>query len=806
MYRLDKLVHLRAVRDILPILLLIAILTVSAGASEAKNWTVMVYMDADNNLEDFAIQNFLQMSSVGSDDNVSIVVQMDRIAGYNTSYGDWTGAMRFYVYKDMTPTPENATMNLGEVNMGDPQTLADFIVWAVKNYPAEHYILILWDHGGGWRNEVKEPIKGVCWDDTDNDHLTLPELEKALADAEAQTGVKLDVVGFDACLMGMIEVLHQIRDHASIAIASEEVELAPGWPYEAILSDLTSNPAMTPEELAVDVVDKYYTYYNDWFSEFTITAVNLSKVGNLTASIDKFASDLIASIPGNESVIAGARLSSEEFCWGFDYFGSIDLYSFAELIYSNLNLDSAKAVMEAVNDAVVAEAHGFGHPNAHGIAIYYPKAWYDKTYEEETSFAADTSWDEFVKQAPREIPPGWFELFIKDVFIYAHANQNCTFRVVFYDNNPVNAVPDGVKLGKFLGIEVKPKGAIDKGFVLQFYTKDDLKRMGVREEQIIGEVYWANDGKWKLWEYNFEFTDWLGQLYMSKAPENLKETLTKINESVNEAKRIGLDFEGFVYFEPWHPYPPNPRVSEEKTIVAVAATKLEDYPLPIQYPQWLDEGWNLVSIPVIPLKTNVTDILSGYLTDGIADKVEAVWMYDAKTGEWYGFSPMARGVGELKEIKDGVGYWFKMKEPALFTVVGVNAKSGPYAPPEYELSQGWNLIATKAILPIFPADYLNTIEGKYARLEGYHRANDAFYPPKCMEPQQAYWIYMKESGKIPGLVDEFLVNYIMNNNREWLNYLEYWAENDYEHLGYTYWFIAHWYYYYYVLPREIQEY
>ncbi len=363
MYRLNKLVHVRAVRNILPILLLIAILTVPAGASEAKNWTVMVYMDADNNLEDFAIQNFLQMSSVGSDNNVSIVVQMDRI-GYNTSYGDWTDAKRFYVEKNMTPTPENATMDLGEVNMGDPQTLADFVAWAVKNYPAEHYTLILWDHGGGWRNEVKEPIKGVCWDDTDNDHLTLPELEKALADAEAQTGVKLDVVGFDACLMGMIEVFHQIKDHASIAIASEEVERAPGWPYEAILSDLASNSAMTPEELAVDVVDEYYKYYNDWFSEFTMTAVNLTKVGNLTKSIDKFANDLTASIPGNESVIAGARLSSEEFCWGSDYFGSIDLYSFAELIHSNLNLDSAKAVMEAVNNAIVAEKHGSGHPNA----------------------------------------------------------------------------------------------------------------------------------------------------------------------------------------------------------------------------------------------------------------------------------------------------------------------------------------------------------------------------------------------------------------------------------------------------------
>lgn len=808
MNRLNKLVCVRAIRTILPVLLLITILTVPAGAKQVKNnWTVMVYMDADNNLERYAIQNFLQMSSVGSNNNVSIVVQMDRI-GYNNSYGNWTDAKRFYVTKNMTPTPKNATMDLGEVDMGNPQTLANFITWAVKNYPAKHYILILWDHGGGWRDKVNhQPVKGVCWDYTNSDHLTLPELEKALANAESQTGVKLDVVGFDACQMGMIEVFYQIRNHASIAIASEDVELAPGWPYKAILHDLTSNPAMTPNELAETVVSEYSSYYRSQyplFMMFTMAAVNLTKMDNLATSVDKFAKDLIASIPGNESVIAGARLNSEEFCLGSDYVGSIDLYSFAELIYSNLNLNSAKAVMEAVNDAVVAEAHGSGHPNAHGVAIYYPKYWYDKAYEEETSFAADTSWDEYVKQAPHEIPPGLFKLFIKDVYIYAHANQNCTFRVVFYGSNPVNAVPDGVKLGKFLEIEVKPKGAIDEGFMLQFYTKDDLKKMGIREDQIIGEMHWdANKSKWKLWEYSFEYTDWLGSLYMSKAPENLKETLTKIDESVNYAKRLGLNFEGFVCFEPWHPYPPNPRVSEERTIVALAATKLEDYPLPIQYPQWLHKGWNLVSIPVIPLKTNISEVLSGYLTDGIANKVEAVWMYDAKAGEWYGYSPTARGVGELKELKDGVGYWFKMKEPAMFTVVGVNARSGPYAPPEYELSQGWNLIATKAILPIFPADYLNTVKGKYARLEGYHRSNDAFYPPKCLEPQQAYWIYMKESGKVPGLADEFLVNYTINNNTQWMNYLEYWTTKDYKHLGYEYQLIYFWYYYYYVLPQLI---
>jgi hypothetical protein len=112
---------------------------------DVKEWTFMVYLDADNDLETSGIVDFYEMASVGSTADINIVVQFDRIDGYSESDGDWTDCRRFYITLGMAPTAENALSSLGEVNMGDPQSLIDFVNWTIMEYPAERYILVLWD-------------------------------------------------------------------------------------------------------------------------------------------------------------------------------------------------------------------------------------------------------------------------------------------------------------------------------------------------------------------------------------------------------------------------------------------------------------------------------------------------------------------------------------------------------------------------------------------------------------------------------------------------------------------------------------
>jgi hypothetical protein len=169
-------------------------------------WTFMIYLDADNNLDPYGPLNLQQISEgISPKANINVVALMDRLN------------LTAYVYR-ITAHNIETVYSLGEVDMGSPETLTWFVKYAIKNYPAEHYLIDIWDHGGGYR--------GVCWDDSSGDHLSPHNIEKALADAEKKLKTKIDIVGFDACLMGMIEVCYELKDVTKIVIGSEM--LVPG--------------------------------------------------------------------------------------------------------------------------------------------------------------------------------------------------------------------------------------------------------------------------------------------------------------------------------------------------------------------------------------------------------------------------------------------------------------------------------------------------------------------------------------------------------------------------------------------------
>ena len=108
----------------------------------------MVYIVGDNDLEKYvALDIETELAQPGSNADVNVVALADRVPGYDSAAGDWTGTLLFYVTQGMLATPENAVADWGERNMGDPQTLIDFVQWTKANYPADHYALVLWDHG-----------------------------------------------------------------------------------------------------------------------------------------------------------------------------------------------------------------------------------------------------------------------------------------------------------------------------------------------------------------------------------------------------------------------------------------------------------------------------------------------------------------------------------------------------------------------------------------------------------------------------------------------------------------------------------
>ena len=372
-------------------------------------WTVMIYLDADNELESAGIDDINEMEMVGSTTDVNIVVQVDRIP-YNVlasnNYGayddasnsNWTTTRRYYITQDFNPIQINSQLiiDLGELNMGDPQTLIDFTSWAVSNYPAKKYLLVIWNHGGGFRSPAY--TKDIAWDYTSGgDKITMPELEDALSDITAQMGKNIDIVGMDACLMAMTEVAYQIKDYGDILVTSEEVEPGDGWPYDTILGRLVANPTMSSKQLARNIVDYYTSYYGS-SKNVTQSAIDLSYMDTLATQLSNLALAIMSDsqTPMNDYIIA-AYYSQHYNDYYHDF---IDLYDYCNkiLIYSNNTgvKNIALSIQQTLNLAIINSRYlGVGVSNSRGLSIYFPYTEYDYYYNS-TNFSQDTFWNEML--------------------------------------------------------------------------------------------------------------------------------------------------------------------------------------------------------------------------------------------------------------------------------------------------------------------------------------------------------------------------------------------------------------------------
>ena len=390
-------------------------------------WTFMVYLDADNNLEYAGNDDFLEMAGVGSSPDVNIVVQLDRTAGHDNTYGDWTGTRRFLIQKNDTPAT-TPLEDLEEANMGHPDTLRDFVLWAVQNYPAQHYALSIWNHGAGWRKLIEEKLqpralasrageegvtlRTVAFDDTDNDVLYMSEVQSALQATE----VKLDVVGFDACLMGMVEVAYALRNVANHVVGSEWVEPGDGWPYDTILTELISTPTLDGRKLSDVIVTQYGLAYSGR-NGITQSSVDVAELNNVVSKIDAFAAAMNAEWPALQTA-HGNTISYHP--WGASTWG-IDLWHFADNVYNGVTSaaikNTALDLKNAIDAFVVEEHHSSDQNGSHGVAIYFPPT--QATFNNDpdhtgymqgnpyypVDFVNDHKWDEFLQTYYTNIGP-----------------------------------------------------------------------------------------------------------------------------------------------------------------------------------------------------------------------------------------------------------------------------------------------------------------------------------------------------------------------------------------------------------------
>lgn len=399
-----------------------------AKPSAQADWTILIYMAGDNDLDDFGGDDIQEMKRVGSSDKIHVIVQRDTAAaGVPT---------RRYRVRKGGSAEDDVVQIIGETNTGDPKVLADFLQWGCVTYPAKRTMAVLWNHGSGWddtdiyaesrrrglnppaarppsgegqrrggargrpmlpggfvhRSAVRKRFRGsffitafnienvggkrraIAFDDNAQDFLDSVEMKNVFNAAAKLAKRKFDIIGMDACLMSMVETGLQVRDAGEVFCGSQEVEPGEGWPYDRILKALAAKPSMDGRELTKIIVKEFVASCAK-SEAVTQSAFDLAA---LTA-VQKAADDLGATLAkaykagdfATQGAIHNARLRSQ----GYEHPDYVDLADFSARLAANV--PACKALAKKVQDAVAAcvFASSAPHPKvkaSRGLSIYLP--------------------------------------------------------------------------------------------------------------------------------------------------------------------------------------------------------------------------------------------------------------------------------------------------------------------------------------------------------------------------------------------------------------------------------------------------
>ncbi len=359
-------------------------------AESVKEWTIMVYVNGKNNLEKYALLDINEMEMIGSSDRVNIVAEVGRIAGYDSSDGDWVGTRRYLVQKDDNTAAITSPVvaDLGKTDMGDYNQVIAFGKWAKSNYPAKKYMLILWNHGSGWSKSITTITKGISYDDETGHHLNTPQMGLAL---KGIGGV--DVYGSDACLMQMPEVDYEIKDYAGYIVGSEETEPGDGYTYNTFLGPVVSNPTMTPEELGKQAVKAYADHYAGQGA--TQSLLKTSALDGFVGLVNEFVNAAMAS--GEKELVKSAVSKSQSYANA----DNKDMWHFLSLYAASSASLEAKAKAANLQSyltgklVVYNRASGKYSGKSMGLAVYLPGYSMHAAYGE-LAWAKVSYWDEFV--------------------------------------------------------------------------------------------------------------------------------------------------------------------------------------------------------------------------------------------------------------------------------------------------------------------------------------------------------------------------------------------------------------------------
>jgi hypothetical protein len=365
---------------------------VQARATEpVREWTFLVFLNGNNNLDSYGPKNIMEMEQTGSSDNLNIVVQWASLAG---------GTHRVFVKKSTDPTKVTSPIvdEPGNVDMGDWRNLVEFVRWGVAHYPARHYFINVWDHGSGWHLKALDGMfrpKDISWDEKTGNHITTEQLAQAMGEAARIIGHKVDLYGSDACLMGSAEVADEMAESVEYYVGSEEVEPLDGWPYGPLMAFWAPQKRTAPEIAATLVTEYVKSYQNGVHgsSQVTMSAYDLKHFGHFNTAVAALGKELRKLDKDARAKVLGGASNAQRFAYS-DYADLGDMLDKIE--GTGVDSRALADVRNASGHFVIANAATENYAHAKGVSIWMPTSkssynWYSARYKG-LRFNAHTSW------------------------------------------------------------------------------------------------------------------------------------------------------------------------------------------------------------------------------------------------------------------------------------------------------------------------------------------------------------------------------------------------------------------------------
>ena len=317
------------------ILILLLTLILNLALAGKGTTTLLVYM-CGTDLQDAGCEDIVEMAEVEAGDAINVVVLAGGAKEWDLE--DLKGGSRtLAVIRDGYFEQLD---DWGHKSMGRKDSLEEFLVYGLKEYPADRTVVVLWDHGAGSEG-------GVCFDETeDDDGLTVVEINEVLDSLrQSVPDYHINIFGCDACMMGAYEMAAMLSHHnIDYYVASEELEPGTGWYYTGWLKALKDDPSMTDEALCKSIVGSYMDagLENDPDDYLTLSAVKLSEVSALESTMEQFASVMSGQVQGgNLSEVRRGR--SRMYTFGSFADGSWDMVDLGAVLDAYSRFDSATA-------------------------------------------------------------------------------------------------------------------------------------------------------------------------------------------------------------------------------------------------------------------------------------------------------------------------------------------------------------------------------------------------------------------------------------------------------------------------------